>query len=67
MFRAAQREVQEHLLPAEYILEVEVWGVDAHGVRDYRGHRVDLSNGGFTIYWHRATIAEHRSMQSSPT
>lgn len=60
MMRAAKREVQqEHLQRTEYVLGVEVWGVETHGIHDSRGHRVDLIDSGFTIYWYRATIVEH--------
>jgi hypothetical protein len=61
MLRSARREIeQEHLHANEYVLAVEVWGDETHGVHDYRGQRVDLTGGPNTIYWYRATITQHQ-------
>jgi hypothetical protein len=60
MLRSAEHEIeQEHLHGNEYVLAVEVWGDETHGVHDYRGQRVDLTGGSNTIYWYRATITQH--------
>jgi hypothetical protein len=60
MLRSAQHEIeQEHLHGNEYVVAVEVWGNETHGVHDYRGQHVDLTGGTHTIYWYRATITQH--------
>jgi hypothetical protein len=60
MLRSARQEIeQEHLHGNEYVLAIEVWGDETHGVHDYRGQRVDLTGGPNTIYWYRATITQH--------
>jgi hypothetical protein len=59
MLRDAQHEVeQEHLTGTEYVLDVEVWGDETHGIHDYRGQQVDLTGGTDTLYWYRVTVAE---------
>lgn len=59
MLRDARHEVeQEHLHGSEYVLGVEVWGDETHGVHDYRGRRVDLTGGADTLYWYRVTITD---------
>ncbi|WP_219815444.1 hypothetical protein [Arthrobacter sp. B0490] len=68
MLRSAQHEVEsEHLHGAEYVLGVEVWGDETHGIHEYRGQRVDLVGGKDTIYWYRVTIANHPPTEDPPT